>query len=168
METFHCQNPEPRQAHIVKLVSRLITYEIAVDDEKKEDDTTRKTFPIHHIGSQIVQTLLHFSKPIKIVQSLLDMEMGQLRDLFCDPCGSHIMDAFASSEFVGEKSREKLFHKLQVSGNCGKKHFTALNKELLIYFRQLWNNSNNNYICHIYLNDNNKNIPIKNNIVSIA
>ena len=115
METFHCQNPEPRQAHIVKLVSRLITYEIAVDDEKKEDDITRKTFPIHHIGSQIVQTLLHFSKPIKIVQSLLDMEMGHLRDLFCDPCGSHIMDAFASSEFVGEKSREKLFHKLQVS-----------------------------------------------------
>ena len=133
METFHCFDPEARQTHIVKLVSRLITFEIAMEDEKKIEDVTKTPFAIHHIGSQIVQTLLHFSKPIKIVQSLLDMEMGALRDLFCDLKGSHIMDAFASSQFVGEKSREKLFNKLKVSGDqccvlfvllCGKKLFT--------------------------------------------
>ena len=104
-----------------------------MEDEKKIEDVTKTPFAIHHIGSQIVQTLLHFSKPIKIVQSLLDMEMGALRDLFCDLKGSHIMDAFASSQFVGEKSREKLFNKLKVSGVqccvlfvllCGKKLFS--------------------------------------------
>lgn len=108
METFHCFTPEIRQIKIVPLVSRLITYEVA---EQPADD--QPAFKCHIIGSQIVQSLLHFGKPIKIVQSLLEMDTSQLRDLLNDSFGSRIMDAFFSAEFVGEKSHDKLFQKLQ-------------------------------------------------------
>lgn len=110
METFHCFTPEARQTKIVPLVSRLVTFEVA---EQPGDD--QQTFPIHIIGSQIIQALLHFGKPIKIVQSLLEMDTSQLRDLFCDSFGSRIMDAFVSAEFVGEKSRDKMIQKLEGS-----------------------------------------------------
>ncbi|KAI9561543.1 hypothetical protein GHT06_012502 [Daphnia sinensis] len=108
METFHCFTPETRQIKIVPLVSRLITYEVA---EQPADD--QPAFKYNFIGSQIVQTLLHFGKPIKIVQSLLEMDTSQLRDLLNDTFGSRILDAFYSAEFVGEKSHDKLFQKLQ-------------------------------------------------------
>ena len=110
MRTFHCFDPESRQIRIVPLVSRLVTFEVF----SSGDQDGQPTFPVHYIGSQIVQTLLHFNKPIKIVNSLLEMETSQLKDLLCDPCGSHIMDAFVAGQYVGEKSREKLTHKLQV------------------------------------------------------
>lgn len=114
MQTFHCFDPESRQVKIVPLVARLITYEIATENQAEEAQK-QQAFPVHYIGSQIVQTLLHFGKPIKIVKSLLEMDCSELRDLLCDPLGSHIMDAFINGEFVGEKSREKLVNKLQVN-----------------------------------------------------
>jgi len=109
MEAFHCWQPESRQVKIVHLVSRLVTFEVAATGGQDG----QPEFPIHYMGSQIVQTLLHFNKPIKLVQSLLETETAQLKDMACDPCGSFIIDAFVASEHVGEKSREKLIHKLQ-------------------------------------------------------
>jgi len=110
METFHCYDPEPRQLKIVSLVSRLVTYDVAFSED---NDAEKETYNVLYTGSQLVQTLLHFNKPIKIVQSLLDMDNGELKDLLCDSCGSRVMDAFVAAEFVGEKSREKLIQKLQ-------------------------------------------------------
>ena len=115
METFHCFDPESRQTKIVPLVARLITFEVATENQEGEEAQKQQAFPVHYIGSQIVQSLLHFGKPIKIVQSLLEMDNSELRDLLADPLGSHIMDAFVCAEFVGEKSREKLVQKLQGS-----------------------------------------------------
>lgn len=43
------------------------------------------------------------------------MNGNQIASLFCDQKGSHIANAFFDSEYVGEKSREKLFKVLQVS-----------------------------------------------------
>jgi nucleolar protein 9 len=110
METFHCFTHETRQMKIVPLVSRLITYEVA---EQPADD--KPSCNCHIIGSQIVQTLLHFGKPIKIVQSLVEMETSQFWELLSDTFGSRIMDAFFSAEFVCEKSHDKLIQKLQGS-----------------------------------------------------
>ena len=111
METFHCYDPEPRQLKIVYLVSRLVTHDVAFSEDK---DAEKETYNVLYTGSQLVQTLLHFNKPIKIVQSLLDMDNSELKDLLCDSCGSRVMDAYVTAEFVGEKSREKLAQKLQV------------------------------------------------------
>merc|ERR1712071_384650 len=65
METFHCYDPEARQSKIVSLVSRLVTYDVAFGEEKDAE-----TYSVNYMGSQIIQALLHFNKPIKIVASL--------------------------------------------------------------------------------------------------
>jgi len=76
--------------------------------EAASDDTS---FNLH--GSLILQAMLKFNKPIKIVNSLLNMNIDELLQLLNDPKGSRILDAFLDSEYVGEKSREKLYKKLK-------------------------------------------------------
>jgi nucleolar protein 9 len=63
-------------------------------------------------GSLILQHIFQFNKPIKIVQSLLDMKPQDISGIFCDPKGSRIADAYLESKFIGEKSREKLIKHL--------------------------------------------------------
>lgn len=70
-----------------------------------------KTITLH--GSLILQRIFNFNKPIKIVQSLLDMKPQDVADIFCDDKGSRIADAYLESKFIGEKSREKLIKQLE-------------------------------------------------------
>lgn len=58
--------------------------------------------------------MLEFNKPIKMVNSILNMEPNELKNLFSDPKGSHIIDTFMQSMTVGEKSREKLIYRMMV------------------------------------------------------
>lgn len=69
--------------------------------------------PLNLHGSLIIQAILNFNKPIKIANSLLEMNNEELLQLFSDPKGSRILDAFMDSKYIGEKSREKLCKKLQ-------------------------------------------------------
>lgn len=64
-------------------------------------------------GSLILQHIFQFNKPIKIVQSLLDMKPQDIANIFCDQKGSRIADAYLESKFIGEKSREKLIKHLE-------------------------------------------------------
>ena len=75
----------------------------------------QETAKIHINGSIILQSLLFFNKPIKIVQTLLDMSADKLCKIFVDPKGSYIVNAFTESKFVGEKSKLKLAKHLEVS-----------------------------------------------------
>jgi nucleolar protein 9 len=68
---------------------------------------------VHLHGSLILQSILRFNKPIKIVQSILEMKPQTLSDVFCHPKGSRVADAFVESKFIGEKSREKLIKHLE-------------------------------------------------------
>lgn len=42
------------------------------------------------------------------------MDTKKLVQVLSDPRGSHIADAFFTARYVGEKSRDKLFHKIKV------------------------------------------------------
>lgn len=75
-------------------------------DEKADVEIT-----LH--GSLILQHIFQFNKPIKIVQSLLDMKPQDIANIFCDQKGSRIADAYLESKFIGEKSREKLIKHLE-------------------------------------------------------
>lgn len=68
--------------------------------------------PLHLHGSLIIQAILKFNKPIKVINSLLEMNDEELLRLFSDPKGSRILDAFMDSKYIGEKNREKLCKKL--------------------------------------------------------
>ncbi|KAF2361311.1 Armadillo-type fold [Trinorchestia longiramus] len=66
-------------------------------------------------GSLILQELLQFFKPIKLVRSLLQIDTPELLRLMQDPKGSHVIDAFCSSEHIGPKSWGALVSKIQAS-----------------------------------------------------
>ena len=68
---------------------------------------------VHLHGSLVLQQLLLFSKPIKLVRSLLALPASQLSSLLSDPRGCHVTDSFMSSNTVGEKSREGLVKALR-------------------------------------------------------
>lgn len=106
MKALHCIEPKERQSFLCPLTLSLVTY---------EEQTKSNKLYIHLNGSLILQTLLCFNKPIQAVNSLLDMNTGDLKTVLTDPKGCHVMDAFMKSEFVGEKSRDKVIKKLQVS-----------------------------------------------------
>ncbi|XP_058789987.1 nucleolar protein 9 [Phymastichus coffea] len=109
MKILHCDEPNERQVLFVPLLSSLQTYE-NYQSLKNSNESKPK---IEIYGSVTVQAMLKFNKPIKIVNSLLSMSTEDLLELFEDPKGSWIMDAFMDSEYIGEKSREKLARNLR-------------------------------------------------------
>lgn len=108
--TLHCGDQTgERQNLFALLVARMKPF------EKLELEESGVDYRVNLHGSLILQSMLHFNKPIKVVNSLLQASGSDLRILFADPRGSRVMDAFAESKYVGEKSREKMARKLQGS-----------------------------------------------------
>jgi hypothetical protein len=64
----------------------------------------------------IAQEILHFNKPIKLVNSIMASDSEKLCQILSDPRGCHITDAFMTSPTIGEKSRESLIKTLQQNG----------------------------------------------------
>lgn len=147
MQGLHCNEPADKQINIVPLTLRMIPF-----DRLQKVIESEKSFNVNLHGSLIIQAMLEFNKPIKIINSLLNMELDDLRKLFCDTKGCHIMDSFMASQFVGEKSREKLIRKLQVSINLhlGGQGYSLdlksqLNENHTPSFLTLFNPKNKNY-----------------------
>lgn len=102
-----CEEPADRQLQLAPLAVCLTKYENYNPEVSKTS--------LH--GAVVVQEMLRFTKPIRLVSSLLSMTGEHLLKLLSDKHGCYITDAFVESTFVGEKSREKLFKKLNVSFN---------------------------------------------------
>jgi len=102
----------------------VCSYKMMVAERVEEED-----LPVHLHGSLILQQLLNFNKPIQVVRSLLGVPNVQLRKLFSDPRGSHVLQVFVNSTTVGEKSRESMVKTLSgeyVSLACSKHGSIAL------------------------------------------
>lgn len=67
---------------------------------------------VHLHGSLIAQHILQFNKPIFLVNCILELPAEQLSQIFNTPNGSHVVDAFLQSKYIGEKSRERLIRQL--------------------------------------------------------
>lgn len=120
MQALQCNEPEERQDDFVLCMSRLTTYE--KNKEISNENLQKEKLNLH--GTLMLQAMLDFNKPIKIITSILNMDTEVVKNLFSNSMGSHIVDSFVKSESVGEKSREKLIQKLEVSlivfvGNFG-------------------------------------------------
>ncbi|XP_034826444.2 nucleolar protein 9 [Maniola hyperantus] len=83
----------------------------------RTNDTNKEYF-IHVHGSVVLQTMLDFQRPAKVVSCLLELAPEELVYIMCDSKGSHVADAFCKGQFVGAKARDKLIWRLKV--------FTAL------------------------------------------
>nr|CAD7201296.1 unnamed protein product [Timema douglasi] len=97
---------QQQQLMFVPLLVRLATMETY-----KQNKDSPLFVQLH--GSLLLQSMLQFKKPIKVVASILSMPSSDLRDLLSNPKGCHITDVFMSSEYIGEKSRDKLIHTLK-------------------------------------------------------
>ncbi|KAJ8957662.1 hypothetical protein NQ318_017554 [Aromia moschata] len=107
MKSLNCSEPEERQTNFIVSLSRFCKYG---PDQPSNENLQKEKLNLH--GTLILQALLDFNKPIKIVNGILGMEQTQLKDLFCNTMGSHIVDSYVKGAFVGEKSREKLVRKM--------------------------------------------------------
>ena len=102
IKVLHCSE---KQELLAPLLAHLVTIECWSEGEHP---------PVHLHGSLALQQLLLFSKPIKVVRSLLGLASPQLASLLGDPRGCHITDSFLTSKHVGEKSREGLVRGLRL------------------------------------------------------
>lgn len=105
IKLFKCDTSADNQTQIVRCIVTLKN-----PDQLKAISNNSQPLNLH--GSLIIQAILNFNKPIKIANSLLEMNSEELLQLFSDPKGSRILDAFMDSKYIGEKSREKLYKKL--------------------------------------------------------
>lgn len=109
-ELLECGSSAESQTRFISCavtLTSLTGLKISSDGEKRP--------PLSLHGSLMIQAMLNFNKPIKIVNALLETNNEELLRLFGDPKGSRILDAYMDSKYIGEKSREKLFKKLRGS-----------------------------------------------------
>ncbi|KAG8198991.1 hypothetical protein JTE90_001790 [Oedothorax gibbosus] len=100
MRCLKCAEPEERQLQLVPLLLSLQMFE-------------QLETPICLQGSLLVQALLKFQKPTKVVNSFLNMKTKDLAQLLVHIQGCHAVTAFFSSNTVGEKSKDKLLQSLK-------------------------------------------------------
>ncbi|KAF5281835.1 hypothetical protein FQA39_LY05049 [Lamprigera yunnana] len=133
MKCYNCYEPEANQMDIVMCLCKNTKQEFL--KECKDPDLQNVQLNLH--GTLIVQLMLEFNKPIKIVNSILNINATDLKKLFCNRKGNHIADLFVKSKYVGEKSRDKLFKKLQ-----GTYQDLAGDKYGSRSFEAIWNTAN--------------------------
>jgi len=109
LRLLQCQEPESRQILLVPLLLRFLNFDTY--NEKKASSAAMPGISLH--GALIIQEIMNFNKPIKVVNSMLEMSSSELQHMASDPRGSHIMDAFVGSSFIGEKSRDKLIYRMK-------------------------------------------------------
>jgi nucleolar protein 9 len=77
-----------------------------------EKEAEKRANYVHPHGLMVLQQMLYFNKPIKLVQNLMELKKDDLVHVLSDKKGSFVADAFCASKFVGEKSRDKLIKHL--------------------------------------------------------
>ncbi|XP_016974627.1 nucleolar protein 9 isoform X2 [Drosophila rhopaloa] len=100
---LHVSGDKEKSKQFFNCLVKLKPFEVAGSDDSGF---------VHLHGSLITQHVLQFNKPIFLVNCILDLPATQLAQVFNTPNGSHIVDAFMQSKFIGEKSRERLIRQL--------------------------------------------------------
>ncbi|KAI4467168.1 nucleolar protein 9 [Holotrichia oblita] len=124
---FHCES-EDKQTDLLICLCKFVNYGLL--QELNIQNYEKEKFNLH--GTLIVQHILEFNKPIKFVNAILGMDTADLKGLFSNTMGSHLVDSYMTSKFIGEKSREKLIRKLQgtyqdlASTKYGSRSFEAI------------------------------------------
>lgn len=118
-----CERLKQKQGQFIQTLQKVLRCEknapvsffICVTKLKPSDVCAKDESGFVHLhGSLITQQIFAFNKPIKFIQNMLEVKSDVLVKIFCDPKGSHIVDAFVKSKFIGEQSKLKLVKHLEV------------------------------------------------------
>ncbi|XP_012531949.2 nucleolar protein 9 [Monomorium pharaonis] len=122
-----CLRLQTKQGPFINAITELLKCNASTENQKAQlirciitlkkpselnNESDNPQLSLHLHGSLIIQAMLKFNKPIKIINSLLEMSNEELLQLFCDSKGSRVLNAFMDSKYIGDKSREKLCKKL--------------------------------------------------------
>lgn len=110
MKTLDCFDTEEKQNKFAVCLSKFTTYENI--SKLNLQNLDKEKLNLH--GTLLIQLILDFNKPIKMINSLLSLDTNELKSLISNTMGSHIVDSYMKSTYVGEKSRERFIRKLQV------------------------------------------------------
>ncbi|XP_050307325.1 nucleolar protein 9 [Anthonomus grandis grandis] len=130
MKCLNCLEPEENQNRFTLAMCRLRPF----DPTSPVSDENLSKEKLNLQGALMLQRMLEFNKPIKLVNSILSMDPDVLKMLFSNSMGSHIVDSYMTSSFVGERSRERLIWKMK-----GKYQELASSKFGSRSFEALWN-----------------------------
>ncbi|XP_045131829.1 nucleolar protein 9-like isoform X2 [Portunus trituberculatus] len=108
IDLLKCFEPGKPQEMFAMLVLRLLPFP---EYQAKQDQGTLPSISLP--GALTLQELLNFSKPIKVVNSLLALSPEELLSLGCDPRGSHVVDAYVNSTSISLKNKEKLLYRFK-------------------------------------------------------
>ncbi|XP_063696347.1 nucleolar protein 9 [Culicoides brevitarsis] len=117
-----CERLKQKQGQFIQVLQKVLKCEknppvnffICVTKLKPSDVCAKDNSNFVHLhGSLVTQQIFGFNKPIKFIQNMLEVKNDVLVKIFCDPKGSHIVDAFVKSKFVGEQSKLKLVKHLE-------------------------------------------------------
>nr|XP_002125348.1 nucleolar protein 9 isoform X2 [Ciona intestinalis] len=108
MKAFNCDDDEKKKL-IVPLVASLSSYDKMFS--KTFDPDKPPTFKVAYHGSLLLQTILKFDKIFVFVKSFLEIPSSHTVTLACSAPGSHLVDAFFSSEKVRAKRKLKWIEK---------------------------------------------------------
>lgn len=108
IDLLECSEPGKPQEIFALLVLRMLPFP---EYRAKQDEGTLPSVSLQ--GALTLQELLNFSKPIKVVNSLLVINPEELQSMGCDPRGSHVVDAFVNSSSVSAKNKEKLVYRFK-------------------------------------------------------
>lgn len=119
-----CERLKQKQGQFIQSLQKVlrcdkpnlpVSFFICVTKLKPSDVCAKEESGFVHLhGSLITQQIFSFNKPIKFIQNMLEVKSDILVKVFCDPKGSHIVDSFVKSKFVGEQSKLKLVKHLEV------------------------------------------------------
>ncbi|XP_068213690.1 nucleolar protein 9 isoform X2 [Palaemon carinicauda] len=102
-QLLRCYEPQERQLSTAPCLLWFLNY-----DEYKKRASAGQLPSVSLHGALILQDFLNFIRTIKIVDSILAMNLADLQLMACDPCGSHVIDAFTSSSFIKINNKERL------------------------------------------------------------
>lgn len=111
MQVLKCPEPVEKNSTFVLLVLGLETYK----EEQKMIPVASQlsSLSINLFGSLILQEILKFSKPFKVVRSILSMTSEMLKFLACQQQGCHVLISFLESTSIARKDKEKLVQQLK-------------------------------------------------------
>ncbi|XP_054275348.1 uncharacterized protein LOC128994672 [Macrosteles quadrilineatus] len=115
-----CRRLQTGQSDFVQSLMKMLNCDNASGDQKQLVSAVLSLQPLPHDkpttptrpGSQVLQAMLHFQKPIKFVNSLLAHEPAELAVVLSSIYGSFITKDFLQSELISEKNKQKLIKKL--------------------------------------------------------
>ncbi|XP_072177553.1 nucleolar protein 9-like [Diadema setosum] len=115
MKAFHCSEPKDRQKSCVPLFASMVTYEVYFGDKDQEQESPKPP-SIQLQGSLLLQEMLKFTKNGTILNSFLSMAQDNLVSIATQAPGSYLLEAFMTSNIIGEKKKDQFVEKLK--GSC--------------------------------------------------